>query len=145
MFTAKTSHLITIHLVFTYTTYTVECSVVHYLFSRHQYILIILQKHTECLDKENELHVSSCICISLLIAAQHVSGNHVPFIRSWRLRDIIALCWYVQLLQEGGQFRLVGSASMDGLFVKRTHPWTHYQPTGLDNLPAAKAHTNTRL
>jgi len=26
-----------------------------------------------------------------------------------------------------------------------THPWTHYLPTGLDNLPAATAHTNTRL
>jgi len=23
--------------------------------------------------------------------------------------------------------------------------WTHYLPTGLDNLPAATAHTNTRL
>ena len=27
----------------------------------------------------------------------------------------------------------------------RTHPWTHYLPTGLDNLPAATVHTNTRL
>ena len=33
--------------------------------------------------------------ISLLIVAQHVSGNHVPTIRSWRLRDVIASCWYV--------------------------------------------------
>jgi hypothetical protein len=23
--------------------------------------------------------------------------------------------------------------------------WTHYLPTGLDNLPAATAHANTRL
>ena len=52
--------------------------------------------------------------ISLLIFAQHVSGNHVPIIRSWRLRDVIALCWYVPWLREGGQVRLVGSASMDG-------------------------------
>jgi hypothetical protein len=59
--------------------------------------------------------------ISLLIVAQHVSGNHVPIIRSWRLRDVIASCWYVLWLQEGGQVRLAGSASMDG-FVKRTHP-----------------------
>jgi len=29
--------------------------------------------------------------------------------------------------------------------VIRTHPWTHYLPTGLDNLPAATAHTNTNL
>ena len=27
--------------------------------------------------------------ISLLIVSQHVSGNHVPIIRSWRLRDVI--------------------------------------------------------
>jgi len=27
--------------------------------------------------------------ISLLIVAQHVSGNHVPIIRSWRLRNVI--------------------------------------------------------
>ena len=50
--------------------------------------------------------------ISLLIAAQHISGNHVPIIRSWRLRDVIALCWYVPWLQEGGQVRLVRSASI---------------------------------
>jgi hypothetical protein len=44
--------------------------------------------------------------ISLLIVAQHVSCNHVPIIRIWLLRDVIALCWYVPLLQEGGQDRL---------------------------------------
>jgi len=38
--------------------------------------------------------------ISLLIVAQHVSGNRVPIIRSWRLRDVIASCWYVPWLQE---------------------------------------------
>ena len=41
--------------------------------------------------------------ISLLIVAQHVSGNYVPIIRSWRLSDVIALCWYVPWLQGGGQ------------------------------------------
>ena len=50
--------------------------------------------------------------ISLLIVAQHVSGNHVPIIRSWRLRDVISLCWYVPWLQESDQVRLVGSASV---------------------------------
>jgi len=30
-------------------------------------------------------------------------------------------------------------------FVSRTHPWTHYLSTGLDHLPAATAHTNTRI
>jgi len=28
---------------------------------------------------------------------------------------------------------------------KVVRPWTHYLPTGLDNLPAAMAHTNTKL
>jgi hypothetical protein len=66
--------------------------------------------------------------ISLLIVAQHVSGNHVPVIRSWRLCDVIALCWYVPWLREGGQVRLVGSASMDG-FVSYPHWITmHGQP-----------------
>ena len=51
--------------------------------------------------------------ISLLIVAQHVSGNHVPIIRIWRLRDVIASCWYVPWLQGGCQVRLAGSASMD--------------------------------
>jgi len=49
--------------------------------------------------------------ISLLIVAQHVSGNHVSIIMSWRLRDVIASCWYVPWLQGGCQDRLVGSAS----------------------------------
>ena len=52
--------------------------------------------------------------ICLLIVAQHVSGNHVPIIRSRRLRDIIASCWYVPWLQGGCQDRLAGSASVDG-------------------------------
>jgi hypothetical protein len=51
--------------------------------------------------------------ISLLIVAQHVSGNHVPIIRSRRLRDVIASCWNVSWLQEGCQVRLAGSAPMD--------------------------------
>ena len=61
-------------------------------------------------DKKNQLDVTFVFFISLLIIAQYVSGNHVPIIRSLRLRDVIALCWYVPWLQEGGQVRLVGSA-----------------------------------
>ena len=60
--------------------------------------------------------------ISLLIVAQHVSGNHVPIIRSWRLRNVIALCWYVPWEREGGQVRLAGSAS-DILLFHRHHLW----------------------
>ena len=62
-------------------------------------------------DKKNQLDVTFVLFISLLIAAQHVSGNHVPIIRSWRLRDVIALCWYVPWLQEGCQDWMAGSAS----------------------------------
>ena len=63
--------------------------------------------------------------ISLQTVAQHVSGNHVPIIRSSRLRDFIALCWYVPWLHEGGQVRLVGSASMDGFVSQQkvTSSW----------------------
>jgi hypothetical protein len=50
-------------------------------------------------------------CISLLIVSQHVSGNHVPIIRSWWLRDVTASCWYVPWLREGCQVPLAGSAS----------------------------------
>ena len=70
--------------------------------------------------------------ISLLIVAQHVSGNHVPIIRSWWLCDVVALCWYVPWLQEGGQVRIAGSASMDPLPANRSWQppcshWTYQQ------------------
>jgi len=32
--------------------------------------------------------------ISTSQVAQRVSGNHVPIFRSWRLRGVIATCWY---------------------------------------------------
>jgi len=32
--------------------------------------------------------------ISPLQVAQHVSGNHVPIFRSWRLCSVMATCWY---------------------------------------------------
>ena len=102
-------------------------------------------------------YMSLVFFISILIVAQHVSGNHVPIIRSWRLRDVTVSCWYVPWLQEGCQDRLAGSASMDEFVtqcsmvcrsicsyipyyvVLRTHTWTHYLLTGSDSLPAAMA------
>jgi len=56
--------------------------------------------------------MSYFLCISLEKVAQHVSGNHVPIIRSWWLRDVIALCWYIPWLQESGQDRLSFTASI---------------------------------
>ena len=35
----------------------------------------------KCMDKKNQLDVTFVFFISLLIVAQHVSGNHVPIIR----------------------------------------------------------------
>ena len=70
-------------------------------------------------DTKNQLDVTFVFFISLLLVAQHVSDNHVPIIRSWRLRDVIPSCWYVPWLQEGCQERLAGSASMDALPANR--------------------------
>jgi len=55
--------------------------------------------------------LASSTSTSFLLVAQNVSGNHVPIIRSLRLRDIIELCWYLQWLHGGGQDRFAGSAS----------------------------------
>ena len=67
---------------------------------------------TTTVDKRSQLDVTFVVFISLLLVAQHVSCNHVPVIRSWRLRDVIVSCWYVPWLQEGCQDRLAGSASI---------------------------------
>jgi len=39
--------------------------------------------------------------ISLLQVAQHVSGNHVPIFRSWRLCSAVATCWYCAVTMSG--------------------------------------------
>jgi len=39
--------------------------------------------------------------ISPLQVAQHVSGNHVPIFRIWRLRSVIATCWYCAVTMSG--------------------------------------------
>jgi hypothetical protein len=57
--------------------------------------------------------------ISLLQVSQHVSGNHVPIFRNWRLGSVIAECWYVPWLQEGCQNRLAGSVSMEEFVAQR--------------------------
>ena len=70
------------------------------------------------MDKNRQLDVTFVFFISLLIVAQHVSGNYVPIIKSWRLRDVIASCWYVPWLQEGCQDRLAGIASNVGFVAQ---------------------------
>jgi hypothetical protein len=84
-------------------------------------------------DKKNQLMSLFVFFISPLMVAEHVSGNHVPIIRSRRPRDVTALCWYVPWLQEDGQVRLVGSASMDGIVSRcETIP-------SMDTLPANRS------
>jgi len=78
------------------------------------------KKFVEATQKKNQLDVTFVFFISLILVAQHVSGNHMPIIRNRRLRDVIVLCWYVPWLQEGCQDRLAGSASMDALPANRT-------------------------
>ena len=50
----------------------------------HECISVIsLEKYrTVSVDKKNQLDVTFVFFISLIIVAQHVSGNHVPIIRS---------------------------------------------------------------
>ena len=54
-------------------------------------------------DKKNQIDVTFVFFISLLIVSEHVSENHVPIIGSWRLRNVVALCWYVPWLRGGCQ------------------------------------------
>ena len=74
---------------------------------------VVKRTHLVWIRKTNYMSLF-VLFISFLIVAQHVLSNHVPIIRSWWLRDVIASCWHVPWLQGGGQVRLVGSASMDG-------------------------------
>ena len=67
----------------------------------------------DSVDKKNQLDVTFCILYFSSNGCSTCFGQ--PIIRSWRLCDVIALCWYVPWLQEGGQVRLAGSASMDAL------------------------------
>ena len=42
----------------------------------------VVECNIESVDKKKQLDVTFVFFISLLIVAQHVSGNHVPIIRS---------------------------------------------------------------
>jgi hypothetical protein len=70
---------------------------------------------------------------SLLLDAQHVSGKHVPIVRSLRLRDVIDLCWYVPWLREGWQDRLAGSASTSFLLVAKLVSGNQVPSSGAEN------------
>jgi len=65
--------------------------------------------------------------ISLLIVAQHFSGNHVPIIRSWRVRDVIALCWYLPWLLGGCQDFCIHYFSSNSCSTCFGQPCAHHQ------------------
>ena len=91
-----------------------DSSIPHCVSGDYLSLLVGRKENVLSVDKKNQLHVTSVFFISLLPVTQYVSGNQVPIIRSWRLRDIIASCWYVPWLQAGCQGRLASGASMDG-------------------------------
>jgi hypothetical protein len=61
-----------------------------------------LTVHRNSVWIRNHLDVTFVLSfISLLQIAQHVSGNHVPIFRSWRLHCFIAMCWYCAVKMSG--------------------------------------------
>jgi len=46
------------------------------------FVNIFSEVKTRSVDKKNQLDVTFLFFICLLVVAQHVSGNHVPIIRS---------------------------------------------------------------
>ena len=102
-----------------------KCRIIHHFFQlpdKEKKVSSIKLIKLNNVDKKNQLDVTFVFFISLLIVAQHVSGNHLPIIRSWRLRDVIALCWYVPWLQEG--FLYFSSNSCSTCFRQ---PCAHHQ------------------
>ena len=57
-------------------------------------------------DKKNQLDVTFCILYFSSNSCSACFGQPCSHHRSWRLRDVIALCWYVSWLQGGCQVRL---------------------------------------
>jgi len=86
----------------------------------------------------NQLDVTYVLSfISPLQVAQHVSGNHVPIFRSWRLRSVIATCWYCAVA--AGRLSEPVIMCIDWGVHSTVVQWIHYLLTGSDSLPAAMA------
>jgi hypothetical protein len=61
-----------------------------------------LTVHRNSVWIRNQLDVAYVLSfVSPLQVAQHVSGNHVPMFRSWRLANVIATCWYCAVTTSG--------------------------------------------
>ena len=73
--------------------------------------------------------------------------GHVKRMAEERMPKLI-VDWIPRERRKRGRARktwMEGVQAATTTVVIRTHPWTHYLPASLDNLPAATAHTNTRL
>jgi len=64
------------------------CNLLNEVFSKSD-VRLTVHRNSVWIRKTNWVSLF-VFFISLLIVAQHVSGNHVPIIRSWQLRDVIA-------------------------------------------------------
>jgi len=65
-----------------------------------------LTVHRDSVWIRNQLDVTFVLSfvlsfVSPLQVSLHVSGNHVPIFRSWRLRTVIATFWYCALTMSG--------------------------------------------
>ena len=76
-----------VHYIFIYFVIYLEASAVaqtvsHDTVISEKFIVKVVKEINFSVDKINQLDVNFVFFISLLIVAQHVSGNHVPNIRS---------------------------------------------------------------
>ena len=92
-------------------------------------------KLVKCVGKKNQLDVIFCILYFSSNSCSTCFGqpcaHHQELTTAWCYSLVLYVPWYHNW--------------PTGPVVIWTHPWTHYLPTGFDNLPAATAHTNTRL
>jgi len=63
-------------------------------------VVIVKNQYVRCLWLNDSVWIRNQLDVTFMLSfispsqfAQHVSGNHVPIFRSWRLRSVIAMCW----------------------------------------------------
>jgi len=112
-----------------------------YLYNEQHFTLpdVWLTVHCHSMWIRNQLDITFVLSfISTLKVAEHVSGNHVPIIRSWRMSSVTAKCWYCAVTVSGiiviclsvwvNMFcvcRVCGRSSVSGL-CGYVGCWSHY-------------------
>ena len=100
-----------------------------------------LTVHRNSMWIRNQLVVTFVLFVISLLITQHVSGNHVPIVRSWRPRNFVPTCWYCAV----AAWRLSRPVSMSAsieVFVASSSTNSSMDAlllTGLESLPAATA------